>query len=347
MEKVTQSWTLGELAEILGGTVASHPHYIVKRPVPADSNDPEGIAFCESEPYLEKAHASGVGALILPYALRSHLKPAIYVEYPRLAFGKLLAISQRSLPMNTGIHPTAVIHEEAYVSESAQIGAHAIIEAGAWIGDKARVFANSYVGENCRIGNDSVLFPNVVLYQDVTVGERCILHSGVVVGADGFGFMWDGNRQFKVPQVGGVDIEDDVEIGANTTIDRATAGTTRIGAGTKLDNLVQIAHNVEVGRDSVIAGQSGIAGSAKVGARATIGGGSAVRDHVTITDDVMLGGGSGVASDIKEKGAYFGRPAIPAGEGLRAFMMVPKLPDFLSRIRALEKKVKELEAKES
>ena len=343
MEKITPSWTLGDLAEILGGTVASHPHYVVKRPVPADSDDPEGIAFCESEPYLEKAHASGVGALILPYSLRSNLKPAIYTESPRLAFGKLLKIVQRPLPINQGVHPTAVVHPDADVSESARIGPFVVVEQGASVGDGAKIYANAYVGENCRIGAGSVIYPNVVLYQDVTIGERCIIHSGAVIGADGFGFMWDGTRQFKVPQVGGVDIGDDVEIGANTTIDRATAGVTKIGSGTKLDNLVQVAHNVKIGRDSVLAGQSGIAGSSKIGDRATIGGVVAVSDHVTITDDVTLGGGTGVASDISEKGAYFGRPAMPAREGLRAFMMVPKLPDFLSRLRALEKKVRELE----
>ncbi len=347
MEKIAPSWTLGDLAEILGGTVASHPHYIVRRPVPADSDDPEGIAFCESEPYLEKAHASGVGALILPYSLRSNLKPAIYVEYPRLAFGKLLAITQRPLPLNPGIHPTAVVHPDAYVSESAQVGPFVVVEQGASVGAKAKIYPHCYIGDSCRVGAGSVLYPNVVLYQDVTVGERCLIHSGAVIGADGFGFMWDGTRQFKVPQVGGVEIGDEVEIGANTTIDRATAGTTKIGSGTKLDNLIQVAHNVQIGRDSVMAGQSGIAGSSKIGDRATIGGLVAISDHVTITDDVTLGGGTGVASDIHEKGAYFGRPALPAGEGLRAFMMVPKLPDFLSRIRALEKKVKELEEKGS
>ncbi len=347
MEKVAQSWTLVELAEILGGTVSSHPHYTVKRPVPADSDDPEGIAFCESEPYLEKAHASGVGALILPYSLRSNLKPAIYVEHPRMAFGQLLAICDRPMPINPGIHSTAVVHEEATISPTAQIGPYVVIEAGASVGDRARIHAHSYIGEACRIGADTTIYPRVTLYRDVLVGERCIIHSGVVIAADGFGFMWNGKQQFKVPQVGGVELGDDVEVGANTTIDRATAGVTRIGSGTKLDNLIQIAHNVQMGRDSVMAGQSGIAGSSRVGDRATIGGVVAISDHVNIADDVTLGGGTGVASDIKEKGAYFGRPALPAGEGLRAFMMVPKLPDFLSRIRALEKKVKELEAKES
>lgn len=345
MEKIAPAWTLGELAEILGGTVSSHPHYRVRRPVPADSDDPEGIAFCESEPYLERAHAHGVGALILPHNLRSSLKPAIYVEHPRLAFGKLLAMAQRPLPIESGIHPTAVVHEGAFVSETASIGAYVVIEKGASIGDRARIYPFSYIGESCSIGADSIVYPHVTLYQDVTVGQRCILHSGVVLGADGFGFMWDGKQQFKVPQVGSVDLGDRTEIGANTTIDRATAGVTSVGPGTKIDNLVQVGHNVQLGADSVIAGQTGIGGSTKIGDRATIAGQCAISDHVNIADDVTLAGASGVGSDILEKGAYFGRPALPAREGLRAFLMVPKLPDFLSRIRALEKKVKELEDK--
>lgn len=347
MEKESSAWTLGELAEILGGTVSSHPHFRVRRPVPADSDDPEGIAFCESEPYLEKAHAHGVGALLLPHNLRSSLKPAIYVEYPRLAFGKLLAMLKRPLPIQDGIHPTAVVHEEAYVSESASIGAYVVVEKGASVGDRAKIYPYSYIGENCSVGSETIVNPHVVLYQDVTVGSRCILHSGVVLGADGFGFFWDGKHQMKVPQVGGVELSDEVEIGANTTVDRATAGATSIGHGAKLDNLVQVAHNVRIGRDGVIAGQSGIAGSARIGDRVTMAGQCAISDHVTVVDDVILGGGSGVPSDILSKGAYFGRPVAPASEGLRAFMTIPKLPELLSRIRALEKKVKELEGPSS
>jgi UDP-3-O-[3-hydroxymyristoyl] glucosamine N-acyltransferase len=343
MEKESSAWTLGELAEILGGTVSSHPHYLIRRPVPADSDDPEGIAFCESEPYLEKAHAHGVGALLLPHTLRSNLKPAIYVEYPRLAFGKLLAMLKRPLPIHEGIHPTAIVHEDAYVSDSASVGAYVVVEKGASIEDRAKIYPYSYIGENCSIGAETIVFPHVVLYQDVTVGARCVLHSGVILGADGFGFVWDGKRQIKVPQVGQVQIGDEAEIGANTTIDRATAGATSIGSGAKLDNLVQIAHNVQIGRDGVIAGQSGIAGSSRIGDRVTMAGQCAISDHVTITDDVILGGGTGVAGDILVKGAYFGRPAAPASEGLRAFLTIPKLPDLASRIRALEKKVKELE----
>ncbi len=343
MEKESPGWTLSELAQILGGVAASHAHFRVRRPVPADSNDPEGIAFCESETYLERAHAHGVGALILPHTLRSSLKPSIHVEYPRLAFGKLLAMSKRDLPLEAGIHPSAIIHEEAFVSDSASVGPYCVIERGAEVGDQAKVYSHCYIGENCTVGANTTIFPQVVLYQDVTVGENVIIHSGAVLGADGFGFMWDGTKQQKVPQVGRVDIGDGVEIGANSTVDRATAGVTSIGAGTKLDNLVQVAHNVSIGRDGVIAAQSVIGGSTQIGDRVTMAGQCAIKDHTIVVDDVTLGGSSGVAGDILTKGAYFGRPAVPAAEGLRAFMMIPKLPDLLTRIRALEKQVKALQ----
>jgi len=343
MKKDTPGWTLTELAEMLGGTVASHPHYRVKRPVPADSDDTEGIAFCESEPYLEKAHVHNVGALLLPFNLSSHLKPAIHVEHPRVAFGRLLAISSRPLPIANGIHPTAVIHEEAIVDETASIGPYAVIERGAEIGAKARIFAFCYVGENCTVGDGTILYPQVVLYQDVKVGSNSIIHSGVVLGADGFGFVWTGQKQQKVPQVGRVDVGDDCEIGANTAIDRATCGVTSVGTGTKLDNLIQVGHNVSIGRDSVIAGQAAIGGSTTIGDRVTMAGQCAISDHVVITDDVTLGGSSGVGSDILTKGAYFGRPAQPASDGLRALLLSAKLPEIYSRLRALEKKMKAIE----
>jgi UDP-3-O-[3-hydroxymyristoyl] glucosamine N-acyltransferase len=292
---------------------------------------------------LDRAHAHGVGALILPFQLHSTSKPVIHVENPRMAFGMILAMTARPLPIQQGIHPTAIISEHAFVHESASVGPYCVVDGNARIGGKAKIYAFSYVGDGCSIGAGSVLFPSVVLYQDVTLGERVVIHSGVVLGADGFGFMWDGKKHFKVPQVGGVLISDDCEIGANATVDRATAGVTKIGTGTKLDNHVQVAHNVSIGRDGVIASLTGIAGSVQIGDRVVIGGQTGVADHIRITDDVTLGGRAGASSDILEKGAYFGNPAIPAGDGLRAYLLAAKLPDLHARLKSLEKKVKELE----
>jgi UDP-3-O-[3-hydroxymyristoyl] glucosamine N-acyltransferase len=343
MEKITPSWSLVELAELLGGAVADQPEFRVKRPVPANSNDPEGIAFCESDKYLRTAESSGVGALILPPTMTSASKPTIHHSHPRLAFGMLLAMAKRPMPISPGIHPTAVIHSDATIAPTASIGAYAVVEPGASIGDGAKIYPFCYVGDGCSVGTGSTLFPHVVLYQDVAIGDGCVIHSGAVLGADGFGFMWDGSKQHKIPQVGRVELAKDVEVGANTAIDRATAGSTKIGHGTKLDNLIQIGHNVEIGRDSVIAACAAVGGSASIGDRVSMGGSCAVVDHGIIGDDVMVGGASSVSSDLPGGQAYFGSPAIPARQGLRAYKAIGKLPDLMSRLRSLEKRVKELE----
>jgi UDP-3-O-[3-hydroxymyristoyl] glucosamine N-acyltransferase len=343
MEKDSPTWTLGELARLFGGELEGDPNYPISRPAPADSDDPQGIAFCESEKYLGIARAHRVGALILPKGLPSDGRPAIHVDHPRLAFFQLLMISGRPLPIEPGIHPTAIVHNSAQVGEGACIGPYAVVEKGAQVGSNVKVFPFCYVGEGCTIGEGTTLFPGVVLYQDVIIGARCIVHSGAVLGADGFGFMWDGSQQLKIPQVGRVQIGDDAEVGANTAVDRATAGATKVGRGTKLDNLVQVGHNVEIGEDSVIAGQAAIGGSARIGSRVSMGGQTAVSDHVVIGDDVMVGGSSGVAEDLAGPGRYFGRPAINAPDGLRAMSAIPRLPKILSRLRELEAKVKKLE----
>ena len=341
MEKRQARWTLGELASLLGGSLDGPADLPIDRPVSVDTVDPLGISFAESPEYL--AQAGGVGALLLAPDSESNGKPAIRLASPRMAFGMLLALATRPLPLEPGIHPSAVVHADASIDASASIGPFVVVESGASIGPGARIFPFCYVGENCTVGAGSTLYPNVVVYQDVTIGDRCVVHSGVVLGADGFGFVWDGKQRIKVPQVGSVTIGNDVEIGANTTIDRATAGETSIGDGVKLDNLIQIGHNSSIGEHSVLAGHTGISGSTKVGKRVVMGGGVGTNDHITITDDVILGGRSGVDRDITEPGQYVGVPARPAAEGLRALLIVPRLPELLSRIRALEKKLKELE----
>jgi UDP-3-O-[3-hydroxymyristoyl] glucosamine N-acyltransferase len=319
------------------------PNHLVVRPAPADSDDPGGIAFCESEQYLKIAERHRVGALILPKGLSGNGRPAIHVDYPRLAFFHLLTLSQKPVPLEPGIHETAVVDDTASVGEGAFVGPYVVIGPGASVGQRSKVYPFCYIGEGCSVGEDSTLYPHVVMYQNVSVGARCIVHSGVILGADGFGFLWDGSKQMKIPQVGHVEIGDDAELGANTAIDRATAGVTKVGRGSKLDNLIQVGHNVEIGEDSVIAGQTAIGGSSKIGSRVTMGGQSAISDHVTIGDDVMVGGSSGVAGDLPGPGQYIGRPAIPAAEGLRAMSSIAKLPKILKRLRDLEVRVKELE----
>lgn len=239
MEKRAQPWTLGGLADLLGGELHGPADLPIARPAPAHGEDPQGIAFCESDDYIAKAEASGVGAILVPRGATTH-KPSIAVDSPRAAFGMLLAMAARPLPLNAGVHATAVVSAEAQVHETAAIGPYAVVERGARIGAGVRIYPFAYIGEDCDVGDQATIYPHAVLYQDVEIGARTIIHAGAILGADGFGFVWDGRRRVKVPQVGRVEIGADCEIGAGTTIDRATAGATRIGRGTKLDNLVQI-----------------------------------------------------------------------------------------------------------
>jgi len=332
-------WTLGDVAALLGGELVGDPNQWVSRPTPADGDDPNGICFAGARRYVELAEASPVGAVLLSAELLPCAKPHILVSDPRSAFGRLLAHWQRPLPLNTGVHALAVVDAEADVHPQAQVGPYAVVERGARIEANARIFPFAYVGENCVVGEGAAILPHAVLYQDVLVGARSVVHSGAVIGADGFGFVWDGDKQIKVPQVGAVEIGADVEIGSNVCIDRATSGVTRIGDGVKLDNLVQVGHNVAIGGHTVIAALTGISGSTTVGERVVMGGSCATSDHIQIADDVRLGGRTGVLSDIDEPGEYWGMPARPLTEAIRASVLVYRLPELLKRVRELERRL--------
>lgn len=342
MAKKTKTWTLSELATTVGGTVVGNPQTQVSRPVPAGYDDPAGITFAGNETYVKKALASTVGAIIVPLEAPDLPRPLIKVADPRLAFAKVCAVMARPLPIHEGIHPTAIVSPEAHVDPTAKVGAYCVVEAGAKLGPNCRVYPFCYIGENCQVGDNGCLYPHVVLIQDIVIGKNSIIHSGVVLGADGFGFVWDGTQRLKIPQVGGITIGDNVEVGANSCIDRATSGETLIGDGVKLDNLVQIAHNVEVGRHTVMASQVGIAGSSKVGERVIFGGQAGMADHLSVADDVVLGGRSGVVSDIELAGEYFGMPPAPVNQTMRAMALQQRLPELFKRLRALERQIEEL-----
>lgn len=336
-------WTLSELAALLHGVCDGPPDLRILGAAPADSPDAQCLTFAENDTYLKRAAEGGSGAILAKPGADTLGIPAIRVDHPRAAFGMFLALCDRPLPLSAGVHPTAVVSPLAEVGEGVSIGPYAVVEAGAFIGANARIFPFVYVGENCSVGAGSVIYPHAVLYRDVTVGDRAIIHSGVVLAADGFGFVWDGKAQRKISQVGRVQIGDDVEIGANTTIDRATAGATTIGRGTKLDNLIMIGHNCSIGEDSVLAAFCGISGSTTIGSRCTLGGQVGTNDHVSVGDDVTLGGRTGVMKDVPSPGAYWGTPAKPYAEAIRIAAVQQRAPEMFERIRALEKRIEELE----
>ncbi|MDP2683181.1 MAG: UDP-3-O-(3-hydroxymyristoyl)glucosamine N-acyltransferase [Deltaproteobacteria bacterium] len=342
--------TLRELAGLVGGDIAGDENTIISGVASIDRAAEGDITFIASPKYI--AGISGTKASAIIVALGTDLKSVpkgkniLYVKNPYLAFAKTLAFfNPLPLPYH-GIHPNAHIHHTAEIGLSVSIYPHVYIDDDANIGDRAVLYPGVYIGMGASIGDDTVLHSNVSIREGCRIGKRVIIHCNSVVGSDGFGFAKDGSKYHKIPQVGIVRIEDDVEIGACVTIDRATLGETVVARGTKIDNLVQIAHNVTIGEDSAIVAQAGIAGSTKLGNRVTLAGQVGVVGHIEITDDVIIGSQSGVAQDITEKGVFSGTPAIPHREWLKAQNIFAKLPEMRKKILELEKRVEELEEEE-
>jgi len=306
---------------------------------------PEDLSFVAREAYLPRLAASRAGAVIIGEGWPSVDRPALRSRSPSLALARVLALLHPPQPIPPGIHPTAVIAPGATVSPLAAVGPLCLVGRGAVIGDQTVLEGQVAVGEGVRIGSACRLAPQVVLRDGVQLGDRVIIHSGAVIGADGFGYARDGARSVKIPQVGCVVIEDDVEIGANTTIDRGTLGETRIGRGTKIDNLVQIAHNVQVGADTVIVGQVGISGSTRIGARVTIAGQVGIVDHVEIGDDAIVGAQAGVTKDVPPRSVVLGSPAVPHQEIKRQLAAIARLPELRRLVQALEERLGALEAR--
>jgi UDP-3-O-[3-hydroxymyristoyl] glucosamine N-acyltransferase len=246
--------------------------------------------------------------------------------------------------VKTGIHETAVVEDSAKTGKGIYLGAHAYIGEHASVGDRVKIYPQVYIGDNVEIGDDTIIYPGVQIYENCIIGKDCVLHSGTVIGSDGFGFAPRSDQDYKkVPQVGNVILEDWVEIGANTTIDRATMGSTIIRRGVKLDNLVQVAHNVEIGENTVIAAQSGISGSSTVGKNCLFGGQVGLAGHLIIADGVKIGAQSGIPSSIKEPGIIIqGTPPQEIRDFQRSAIIFRRLPDLKARVDALEKELETL-----
>lgn len=267
----------------------------------------------------------------------------IRVDDPYATIARLLEmVQQMTADTKTGIEQPAFVAPGVEIPADAYVGAFAYIGAGASIGAGARIYPQVYVGDGCTVGDGTILYPGVKVYKGCKIGARCIIHSGAVIGADGFGFapQPDGSYE-KIPQTGNVEIADDVEIGANTTVDRAMMGSTRIAKGVKLDNLIQIAHNCVVGENTVMAAQAGVAGSAKIGARCMVGGQVGIVGHIEIGDGTQIGAQSGVNGATKPGERIMGSPAVPMGDYARGLVYAKRLPDMAASLKAIEKKLKE------
>ncbi len=266
----------------------------------------------------------------------------IKVDNAYESLAKLMMLYEASLPKKQGIDPLASVATNAKIGNNVYIGAFACIEEGAEIGDNTYIHPHVTVGCNAKVGANTILYPNVTIYHDCRVGNNCILHAGAVIGADGFGFAPTENGYEKIPQIGIAILEDDVEIGANTCVDRATMGATIIRKGVKLDNLIQIAHNVEVGSHTVMASQVGIAGSTKIGERCTFAGQVGVAGHITIGDHVTVGAQSGIPGNTKSGTTLMGYPAIDPKQFARSAVIYKKLPDMYTELGCLKREIEEL-----
>lgn len=296
------------------------------------------ITFLSSNKLVPELLISGAAAVIVNKPVDGVNIPQIKAANPLLAFAKALAVFYKAPFKHKGVMSGAFLSGKADIDPESTIYPGAYISDGASIGKRTTIHPGVYIGEGSSVGDDCIIYPNVAIREGIQVGSRVTVHSGSVIGSDGFGYVPDGKEHFKIPQVGGVVIEDDVEIGACVTIDRATTDKTVIGEGTKIDNLVQIGHNVRIGRHCIIVAHVAIGGSTKVGNHVTLAGHVAVNDHVSIADGCIVGAKSGVAGSL-EKGLYSGIPAIPHSTWLRASAVFKKLPELFSRLRALEKKM--------
>jgi len=334
--------TLREIADLIDGVLLGDGDIEITGVTNIEDATATDITFAVA-PHLDKGVQSGAAAVIIPSIITEFAKPAIRVENPRVAFVSLLQLFTPQIMVEPGVHATAVIGKDVSIGENASIMAYAVIADHVKIGNNAIVYPHTYIGNSAIVGSDSLIYPNVTVGAGCHIGKRVIIHSGAVVGSDGFGFITVNGRHQKVPQVGNVLIEDDVEIGANVTIDRATTGSTIVKCGTKIDNLVHLAHNVVVGENCFLVAQTGIAGSVKVGNNVTFAGQSGSAGHLTIGDNCVFAARSAPISDVPAGSFYAGFPARPHKEWLRAEASANKMPDLIKKVRDLERRLATIE----
>jgi UDP-3-O-[3-hydroxymyristoyl] glucosamine N-acyltransferase len=347
MANKNDHFSLSQLAEHLQGQLIepAATELTITGAAGLDQAGPTDITFIDDAAKIAQAEASGAGAVIVPMEVEKLGKPAIRVANPRVAFAQVLALFAPPAEVAVGVHKTAIIGKEVKLGKGVAIGSYTIIGDNSRIEDGSVIYPHVYIGRNVHIGAQTTVWPNATIGWGSEIGARCIIYAGAVIGADGFGYTWDGMQHVKIPQIGRVVIEDEVEIGANTTIDRATTHITRIGRGTKIDNQVQIAHNCNIGEHCIIAGSVGISGSVTLGKGVILAGQVGVVDHITIGDGAIVLARSAVLYDLAAGGTYSGMPASPHREDLRQQAAGRKLPELLKEIRELRARLEKLEGK--
>lgn len=338
--------TAHEIAEKIGAEVSGDDTIELTRLAGIEDAQPGDLAFIANRRYLRYLDTTSASAVIVGTDVRSERVTLLRHPEPYFAFMKAVRIFHPPRRYAPGIHPTAVIAKSAGIDSSAHIGPHVVVEPNVEIGSKTAVLAGSFIGENSRLGIECLIYPNVTIREASDIGDRVAIHSGSVIGSDGFGYAQAGGKHHKILQVGHVVIEDDVEIGSNVTIDRATLGVTRIGRGTKIDNLVQIAHNVDIDEGCIIISQAGVSGSTKLGKYAILAGQVGLVGHIEIGDRTIVGAQSGVTKSVASGKTVSGSPARGIMQARKIDACLNKLPDALKQLKELDKKVDELIKKE-
>lgn len=339
--------TLAEIAHLVDGTVFGDSNTKITALSPIDNITPNSLVFAEGSENIKEAENSPAAAVLVASKIDGINKPLIQVSNPLKAFITLLNHFYPLQKPDTGIHPTAVVADDVQLGKNAAIGPYVVIERGCIIGDNCIIKGHVNIGHEVEIGADTILHPHVTIYNGCKIGSRVSIHASSVVGSDGFGYTQDNGKHLKVPHIGCVIIEDDVEIGANTVIDRATMGATVIGEGTKIDNLVQIAHSVKIGKHNIICAFTGIAGSTVSGDQVIFAANVGVSDHVRIDDGVILGARTGVPpkKHLKQGNVYLGNPARPKNKAIELELSTTRIPIMRKNLKNLSAKV-ELLAKQ-
>ena len=338
------TFTVQEIAQKLQGELIGESAVQITGLAPAGLARAGELSFAENATYFATAEQSQAAAILVDGPFVSATKPLIRVRNARVALARLLPLFFPPEQHPHGIHPSSVIADSAAIDPTAHIGPNCVVGARVRLGARSVLMGGNDVRADCQLGDDVCLFPNVVLYRQTQLGHRVTIHAGSVIGSDGFGYVLDEGRHRKVLQLGNVIVHNDVEIGANTAIDRGTLGPTIIGEGTKIDNLVHIAHNVVIGRHCLIMGQVGFAGSTCLGDYVVIASQSGIADHLKLGDRVMIGAKSGVMRDVEAGGRMLGIPAAPDRQAKRQIIAVQQLPDLIRRLRELEQQVRQLAA---
>lgn len=342
-------FTAEMIAAGLGGDIVGNKDVTVSTFAKIEEGHEGAISFMANPKYEHYVYTTSSSIVIVnrSWEPKEEVKATlIKVDDAYGSFAKLLELYAAYKPQKSGIHPTAVVAESATVGQGCYIGAYVVIDEGAKVGDGVKLYPHVYIGDGASVGDGSMLYSGVKVYEGCKIGKRCILHSGAVIGSDGFGFAPNTEGSYdKIPQIGIVTLEDDVEIGANTTIDRATMGSTVICKGTKIDNLVQIGHNVVIGDNTVMAGQSAVAGSAKVGKNCMVGGQAGIVGHITVGDRTIVGSSSGVTSSVPAGSQIMGTFGIDAAKFRRVNAVYRNLPELQRTVRELKREVDSLKSR--